>query len=289
MLLKKITFFTLSSLVATGFAEAGWFDKACEPINIKMERSVGFTSAFKKNKLVETGNDGFKVDIPVTIAGQEGCFTQEHSYLFGYKKNDDGFKGSVTVKAPKFDYEDIEDFNAQTYVKIENKNGPFESQLRLTTFVCAGESVLSVHTFSNRILDVVSLVDHQMRVGMSTIFATGLAAKHVKEVLQSKSVITADTDEFFIKEYLFRTHYNGRIDSLERKVISVPKVILYSNVRSEVVDQTSYYQTKFVNQLGCTKEFANVMREYNLANLRDKHIGQLSVEADADGFVVSWE
>lgn len=289
MLIKKISAFALGSVMAASFAEAGWLGRSCNPNLIKIEHSVGFSSVFKSNKLVEAGNDGFKVDIPVTINGDEGCFTQEHGYLFGFKKNESEFKGSITVKAPQFEFVDIEDGHVETYVQIENKSGPFEAQVKLTSFVCAGESVLSVHTFSNQIKDIVDLVNSKMKVGFSSIIATGAAATALQGRLKTNKLIKSDVDDVFVQEYLKRSHFNGRLESLQQKVVAVPSVLLYSNLQSESVNQTSLYQTRYVNQLGCTKEFSNVMREFHLSNLKDGWVGQLHVETDDDGFEVTWK
>ncbi|MGZ3842661.1 MAG: hypothetical protein ACXVCA_11280, partial [Bdellovibrio sp.] len=186
-----------------------------------------------------------------------------------------------------FDYEDIEDFHADTYVQIENQSDPFKSQVKLTTFVCAGEAVLSVHTFSNAITDIANAFNRQQN--FASIFATGAAARNLRHAFQSISLLSGDTDNFFVKEYLLRTHFNGKAESLQQKLVSVPEVLLYSNMHTQMVNQSSLYQTTYVNKIGCTKEFANVMSQYNLENLQDKRVGNLEVEADDDGFVVSWK
>lgn len=289
MIIKKIAALVLGSIITTSFAEAGWFGRSCNTNYIKIEHSSSFSSSFKKNKLVEAGNNGFKVDIPVTIDGKNGCFSQDHGYLFGFEKSAGEFNGSITVKAPEFEFVDIDDGHIETYVRIENKRDPFKAQVTLTSFVCAGESVLSVHTFSNQINDIVDLVNSKLKVGFSSIVATGQAATILQGMLKSNNLIKSDIDDFFVNEYLKRIHFNGRLESLQQKAVAVPSVLLYSHLQTESVKQSSLYQTCIVNQLGCTKEFSNVMREFNLSNLTDGAIGQMNVETDDDGFEVSWK
>lgn len=288
-MVKKATTFVFLSLMAISFAEAGWFSRSCDPNAIRIERSTRFSFSFKKNKLVEAGNDSFKIDIPVTINGEDGCFTQEHGYLFGFNKTQREFSGSITVKAPEFEFVDIEDGHVETYVKIEDKNDPFMAQVKLTSFVCAGESVLSVHTFSNQIKDIVDLVNLKLKVSYSSFFATGAAAKVMDRMQTGNKAVKSDTDDTFVNEYLKRIHFNGRRESLQKKIVAVPSVVLYSHLQTESVDQTTFYQTQYVNQLGCTKEFTELMREFNLTNLKDGAIGRLNIERDDDGFELNWK
>lgn len=278
--------------LGSSLAQAGWFRKSCDPTQFRMERSVELNSLFKASKLAEVGNGGFKVDIPVSVDGQRGCFSQSHGYRFGYEKNKNGFRGSIRVKSPEFEFENINDARIETYVQIENTANPVLSQIRLTSFVCAGESVLSVHTFSNQIRNIANWVTNKLKVGVVTVMATGAAAKALEERTRENNPVRNTFDDFFAKEYLSRTHYNGRIESLRQKAVSLPAVYLQSRIKTPVVEQESFYKTSYIIPLGCTKEFSTIMRPYHLSQLetqvRGGRIGNLFVAVDDEGFEVSW-
>lgn len=289
---KTLRVLTFCLNISSSLANAGWFGKSCDPHQITVQHAVGLSSLFESRKWVEAGNEGFKVDIPVSINGQRGCFSQAHDYRFGYEKNKNGFKGSITVKAPEFEFENINDARIETYVQVEGLDEAIQSQIRLTSFVCSGESVLSVHTYSNQIKNIAHWVTKKMSVGTVSVIATGAAARALE---QSSGVINThgrQIDDFFAKEYLSRSHYNGRLESLRSKSVSIPSVYIQSQIKTPVVDQNSFYTTEYVKRLGCTKEFTNIMRPFHLSQLeaqvRNGRIGKLSVDVDEDGFEVSW-
>jgi hypothetical protein len=136
------------------------------------------------------------------------------------------------------------------------------------SFICAGELPLSIEATSDSVSKII-IDSNSASVNVQKVFATGKAAQNLKKgkVIETS---TQETFDFFNKMYLDRTHRELMADKPCCTDYRIPSIISDLSIKSLAGAEraiASSFTTMAANvPNGCSKDFAETMKNYQLEN-----------------------
>lgn len=225
-------------------------------IIISRETGFGFSSSGTHNS-----NINQNVNVPVFVDGKSGCWEQRGGLGFNVEEK----KREMSITVPKAKFKNIPNARIDSYAVIErHENNLYAS---IATFVCSGESVLSVEAFEGSVMEAKAL--QRISTRSSTVLATGTAASHLAANRDSLLRLYGKRSELPVAfEKYLEESLQGNWGEIERHSIERPSVYLGASMRTPLSSLDASYSTVVATKAGCSKEFRALMSAFRFEKLQ---------------------
>lgn len=230
---------------------------SCDPhaLRVKRNTGLGFWTGGRSDRVKH------KVEVPVRYNnGEWGCWEQEGKLSFSTN-----FTGKrVTIKIPKSSFNNLP-ARVTSYAKVDRSS--LGVDFDVATFVCLGETVLSVEAFSGTLLDAKRLEDLSRSSEMT--FATGIAAANLRESRERIERSFGKRTELppRLEAYLM-SKTNGELGDYDHFDGFVPSVYMGYDLDTPLSSLSATYTTRVLTKGACSQKFEAVMSPLRIENLK---------------------
>lgn len=261
----------------------------CHTDAIVYKNETGFSLSFGSKGSSSNLGNAQTVNVPLSINGQEACFVKKTKFEVSAEDNKKKSTSSIVINPLEVEFKNVPQGHVKQYLFVErDPENDILTKFHLMSFICSGDTPLSIEASSDSFFDVVLKRSASQQV--NTVFATGAAAQILKEAQPKSS--SQPTFDFFSKLYALKTKH-----ALEEAPLcdyNVPSLITdtsidaIAGVHRKMVSTFSTMGERVVN--GCTKDFSESMKSYQVENyLQNESLKDYKIKKKKKSLVLSWE
>ncbi len=241
----------------------------CNTGSIVVMRESGFGISFGGGKSSAGSFDKDAVNVPLTINGQQACFKKTSKFkMESEKKNNKAEENSIVITPMKTEFENIPNAHQKQYIFVEKNPVSLLTKFHVMSFVCAGETPLSIEARSDSVVQIASNSD-SANVQVTTVFATGAAADNLNRSRKGVSY-SKETYDFFTHIYKEKTKSEITSERPCCTEYNAPSILTDTSIRAftgvERAIASSFTTMDSDVPNGCSKGFAETMKNYQLEN-----------------------
>jgi hypothetical protein len=207
------------------------------------------------------------VNVPFSINNEPACFKKKSNLKIATETKDDFNSGKFVVTPTKVEFENVPDAHTKQYIFIEKMADPYQLKFYTMNFICSGEMPLSIEAATDNYLEIDLKSKASTSTSVTTVFATGAAAKNIGVNLNPKA-----DEAFTFYRNLFQTKSNQNIDveCCNQKIPSIfsaTSIETMSGIEKSIATSFSTVSKNVPN--GCAKDFSEKMKNYLLENFQN--------------------
>ena len=250
------------SLISTAHAK-------CNSNVIGIYKESGFGISFGGGSSSASYQDKDTVNVPITINGQQACFKKVNAFsMKSEKKKDRPEENSIVITPMKTEIENIPSPHQKQYIFVEKDNVKALTKFHVMSFICAGETPLSIEATSDSVLKIQTRSD-AIDMKTTTVFATGAAAENLNKARKGQT-FSQETFDFFTKLYKDKTQKELNTPSPCCTEYHAPSILTDTSIKSfsgvERAIASSFTTMGADVPNGCSNDFAETMKNYQLEN-----------------------
>lgn len=234
----------------------------CNTDAIVYKKETGFGISFGSSSK-SSFDESSSINVPFSINNEPACFRKKSNLKISTETKEDFSQGKFVVTPTKVEYENVPDAHNKQYIFIEKIAEPYQLKFYTMNFICSGEMPLSIEAATDTYLEV-DLKSKSMNTSVTTVFATGEAAKNLYPKSNPKA---EEAFSFYRKLFQTKSEQNVDVVCCNQKIPSVfssTSIESMSGIEKSIATSFSTLSKNIPN--GCSKDFSEKMQNYLIEN-----------------------